>query len=532
MAITFSNVSVLSASSRSDFFAEQVRFKSTLELSIEGYFLNLTNDNTHATIHNLLNAYELESFGNNEEFYDTIVINTVNFGRGYITNFRTDADGTDVNSKKYTITITIPIDGDTSILSDGLTFNGLSFTDFKYIQSFSESSTYTRGEGFKDSYSQNVSVTILPESKSTGKQKASSIIQNFLSNNNLTSLINGTYQKTDIRKRYDQTYDEITNTYTVNCNWIIYPRSLDGTGGSANDNVIVIRNVTVNYDPDGTINVTEEGQCTGNQNASNQLRFESAAAKARNLISSAYGRLSSYIDTAKHGNLINHPISKNFTSIIFEGRATYSVTYTNSKEVIASNGYWSFTNTINLTEGGDYTGSESGEITGKNELLTNKQKYTLALNHWNNIKNTIKNRINSHISSVQLQEITSSQTHSEIEGRISYNYSFSSNGSISTTQQITKEITSVTEDYNRNLYSTFNIVGRKEIAQIQTNLLPNEVKVNVTLNGKYTTPLNTFLSRAKNIANQYQRGQITDVNYSYSPSNREFNLNVTYFYMP
>lgn len=537
MPLTFNNVSVLGARSNSEFFGEQFRYKSLLEISIEGNFIDLSS-NTYNAIHAAINDYETSAFGTNQPFFNDITINGVQFGRGYVTNFSTSPDGPDIGVKKYTINVTIPVD------SDDANFNLLNQADFssldlaneinfKYIQSFSESSTYTRGEGIKDSYSQTISITIVPEQKTSAKNIASSFIQKFYQNNNLQSLIAnpvGYNKGANILKRHDQSYDENAGTYSVNSNWIFYPRSPDGTG---DNDVIVIRNVNISYDGQGIINVTEDGQCTSNQNADDTTRSNAALAKAKELLNGAFGRLNTggYVDTSKHNPLIDQPISKNATSIPFQGKATYSITFTNSKEVIANVAYWSYNIVINQTLGGDFIGNESGEIIGKGELLTNKQKYNFALNHWNSIKSQFQSRIGSYINGT-ISEISTSQVHSEIDGKISYNYSYSNNKSLTIGQNITKTVASITEDYDRNLFSTFNIIGRKEIAQVQNNKLQNNIQVNVVLNGKFTTSLSAYINAAKGVANSYSRGFLSDLNYNYSPSNREFSLNATYFYMP
>jgi len=538
MALTFNNISVLSANSSSEFFGEQLRYKSLLELSIEGNFIDLSS-NTYTAIHNAINAYETDAFGTNKPFYNNININGISFGRGYVRNFSTSPDGPDVGLKKYTINITIPVSSDNqnfNILTTSSDFGGLNLSNdlnLKFIQNFSESSSFTKGEGIKDSYSQNISITVVPEQKNNAKTIASGFIQRFLNNNNLSSLIASVaaYNKgNNIRKRHDQTYDDNTGTFSVNSNWVFYPRSSDGSG---DNDVIVIRNVTVNYDSQGVINITEDGDCTTNTNENEQVRSVKALQKASQLLNSAWSRINTgYIDTSKHNPLINQPLSKNATSIPFQGKATYSITFTNSKEVVANTGYWSYNIVINQTQGGDFIGNESGEITGKGELLTNKQKYNTALGYWNNIKNSIKSRIQAYING-DISEISSSQVHSEIDGKISYNYSLSNNKSLTVTQNITKTVTSITEDYNRNLFSTFNIIGRKEIAQIQKNRLQNNIQINVVMNGKFTTTLSTYINAATSIASSYkQGGKLADINYNYSPLNREFSLNATYFYMP
>lgn len=532
MALSFPNVSVLSAVSNSEFFGEQFRYKSILQLRIEGSFQDLTAAD-HQAIHTAIENYESSAFGVNSSFTTPININSVAFGNGYITNFSTSPDGTDVGFKKYTVSITIPVNSNTQNFNilNIQDFNGINFSSsvFKNIQSFTESSVFTKGEGIQDSYSQNISLTILPENRLNVKTLASNFITNFLDNNRLSSLISSSnqYNNTNILKQYEQSYDEKNGSFSVNSKWLLSTRSSENQ-----DDVIVITNRTLNYDESGIIKVTEDGSCTGNSNTNSNTRSLNAISKVRALLNNAFNNCRSLVDS-KHNPLINHPISKNFTSIPFEGKATYSITFTNSKEVIENVGYWTNNIIINQTEGGDYTGNESGEIIGKGELSDNKAKYNYANNYWNStIKNGIQGRINSYIKNPPSLLVSSQETHSEIEGKLSYDYSYTNNKSLIDNQNIRKIITSVTEDYDRSLFSTFNIVNHKEIAQIRQNKLQNNIVVKIVMNGKFTNSMKDYISKAKSIATKYKKGQLLNVNYNFSPVDREFNADIHYFYMP
>jgi len=84
--MNFPNVQVLNANSASQFFGDQVRWKSVLEISIEGSFIDLNSNNSSA-IHTQANNFETSAFGGST-FYSNITINGVNFGDGYVSNLR------------------------------------------------------------------------------------------------------------------------------------------------------------------------------------------------------------------------------------------------------------------------------------------------------------------------------------------------------------------------------------------------------------------------------------------------------------
>jgi hypothetical protein len=521
--MNFPNVQVLSASSRSEFFGENLRWKTMVEITVEGNFLELSASNGTPT-HSQLNSLEDSLFGKSSQFYQNLTVNGVNFGAGYVSSFSSNAEGDDVNSKRYTATVTIPEDGSINQSIEGI--GSISNSNFKYLESFSESSIFTKGEGIKDSYSQTISLSVIPPEKNNGSTIAKDIIQKFISQNSLTSLINGQYQKS-VKKYYEQSYDPITNSYGFNINYDLYPRE-----NESSDNVLVTRNVSIQYSQDGVITATEDGECVGNIEGTPQARSEIAATKAKSLINDAFQNLENSYDTAKYGALINTAISKNFTAVVFEGRVSYSVTYTNSKEVIIDKGFWEYSTNIETTNGGDIIASEEGSIIGVGENNIKQDKYTKALALFQEKKIGIKGRIQEYVKgSVILKELSSSQTHSEIQGSVKYNKTYSSEGAIqSEDQDFTKIVVNKTQDYNRKLFSTFNIVEKKEIAQIQENLLENNTAYSIVLNGKSSLKFSDYLSKAKLLISD--DGYIADVSCSYSPSEREFNFNATYFKMP
>jgi hypothetical protein len=307
----------------------------------------------------------------------------------------------------------------------------------------------------------------------------------------------------------------------------LYPRE-----DQSSNNVLVTRNVSVQYSPDGIITATENGECVGNMEGSPQARSNAATDKAKSLADEAFGNLSNSYEVGTYGPLIDTPISKNFTSVVFKDHASYSVTYTNSKELILEKGFWEYSTNIEITDGGDTVGSEEGSIIGLDEINLKNEKYQKALALFEEKKSGIKGRIEEYVKgTATLKELSNSQTHSEVQGSIKYSATYTSNDSIQPEgQDFTKKTVSKTQDYDRKLFSTFNIVENKEIAQIQKNLLQNNTTYNIVLNGKSSLKFGDYLSKARSLLGQ--DGYIADVSCSFSPSEREFNFNATYFKMP
>jgi hypothetical protein len=519
--MNFPNVQVLQASSRSEFFGASSRWKSIIEITVEGSFLALQNSNGYTQTHGQANAVENANFFG-QTFYSNLNVNGIGFGEGYVNSFRAEPGGTDVQDKKYTATIVIPRDGNvTNLNTDGA--GSVPKENFKYLDSYAETSSFSKGPGVVDNYNQSISLSIAPKTKAAGKGIASGIIRGAIENNQLTSLINGQYKKS-VKKIYEQTYDEITNSYSTVVDFQLYSRS-DAPGNK--DNLLVKTNVTVEFLSNGAVNITENGECLGNEDGSPANRYSEAASQAATLMKDAFDRCGTYLPDGNHNDLINFPIAKSSTAVPFEGKASYSVTYTNSKE-IKDKGYWEYSISIEKDPGGEQTGTENGTITGGEELKTGKEKYNNAVSIWSSVKGDINGRINSNMSE-EGKNLTFSESHNETEGVITYSKTITTNNSIQSDGDITKEIVTITEDRKKPLFSTFGIVGKKEIAQVGKNKLPLETTTTITLNGKYQNSIKSYLSRAKSLAKR--KGFITKVNYSFSKANREFNFTQTSFDM-
>jgi len=526
--MNFVNVQVLGASSSSQFFGDQVRWKSVLDITVEGSFLSPPSTQGVSNIHGQVNSFENSAFGGGT-FYSTITINGVNFGEGYVNNFSASPEGPDVIDKKYTASITIPRQGNLSTLA-GAEF-ATTFTNFEFVENFTESSVFTKGEGVKDSYNQSVSLSISPKVKGNGRSFAETIIKSFLNNNNLTSLVAAQYQQTNIKKYYEQSYDTINNSYICNANFELYTRSTDST-----PDLLVNRNARIEYNPDGTITASENGEIIGNKSASDPARYADATTKAKQLISSAFSRLNGLVPSTTHNPLINQILNRSVTALPFEGRVNYSVSFTNSLETVLNKGYWSFSVTVDENEGGEFVLTENGSIIGKDPTDLAKRKFTNAQTLFDSeVKSGIKNRLEEEYPGQEtLKLLSSSETSNEVDGSIEYSYAYTDSESVLENATIRKIVTTITQDFDRILFSTFNIMNLKEIAQKQPNKFENKIVIDINMNGKFTTTLGDYVSRANTIIEDNKPGDfyISDASYSHSPSNREFNLTATYFTMP
>jgi len=505
--MNFNNATLLTYNRNSEFFSDTMRYRVNKELTIQGLLLELSNDNGVQEILNDLETFKSGFVSN----WQDVILNGVNFGRG-IVNSISFTEGNDVRTKQYTVSISIPEDGDTNTTGP---YAGLNFSNFKYIESFSESSSFTKDVG-RDNYTQNINLTIKPPTTTDAVNAAKAIAQNFFDNNNLSNTIGNYTSYSGTKKYYTENYDPVNGEFSFSRNFELYKGS--------NGTFSLSRRHTLNFDNEGVLSVTESAEYIGHTNTA----FDTANNAAKNDINGAFVRCLALVPTYRLGgdlNLKSQPISKSWDTNPFQGTVSYSITFSNALRINTGTfgAFHDFTIEVSESQGGILTVTQNGTIIGFGELLSNKNKYNNALNYFNGLS------FNFSQYGSNLKFTTSSETHSEIDGNIKYSKSYTNNTSVLTGQQIRKIVTKISRQYTRNLFSSFNIPNFKEIVQIQSNTLPNEYVYNVVVNGKGGTDINTFLSAARNqISNPPSPSYLSDVNYTFDPAQRELNLNVTY----
>jgi hypothetical protein len=505
--MNFNNATLLTHSRSSDFFSDTMRYRVKKDLTIRGLLLDLTNDNGVRDILTDLEDFK-DGFINN---WEDVILNGVNFGRGIINNI-SFADGNDVRTKEYTVSISIPEDGDTTTSGP---YQGLNFLNFKYIESFSESSEFTKDVG-RDNYTQNINLVIKPPTTTDAILAAKTIAQNFFDNNNLSNTVGNFTSYAGTKKYFTESYDPVNGEFNFSRTFELYKDS-DGTFSLS-------RTHSLNFDNEGVLSVTESAEYIGHTNNA----FDTANNQAKNDINNAFGRCSALVPTYRLGgdeNLQSKPISKSWNTNPFQGTLNYSITFSNALRINAGafQAFHDFTIKTNESIGGIITVEQNGTVIGFGELLRSKNKYNNALNFFKNLS------FNFSQYASNLKFLSSSETHAEIEGSVSYTVSYTNNTSVLDSQLIRRIVTKISRQYRRNLFSSFNIPNFKEIVQIQNNVLPNEYTYNITVNGKGGVGIGTFLSAARaQVFNPPSPFYLSDVQYSFDPAQRELSLNVSY----
>lgn len=509
--MNFNNATLLTHTRNSEFFSDTMRYRVVKNLTIQGLLLDLANDNGVTNILSDLQAFRLSLISN----WQDVILNGVNFGKGTIENV-SFSPGNDVKIKEYTVSISIPEDGDTT--TQGY-YQGLNFSHFKYIESFSESSEFTRNLG-RDNYTHNINITIKPPTTIDAINAAKDIAENFFNNNNLSSTIGNFTSYANTKKYYTENYDPINGEFSFSRNFELYKNS-DG-------NFSLSRVHRIDFSKDGVLSVTESAEYLGHTSTP----FDTVNTQAKTDINNAYSRCATLVSSYSIGGdeaLNSKPLSKSWNSIPFDGRLSYEITFSNHLRI--NNGtfgaFHDYSIDVETSKSNSYKVSQKGSIIGFGDLKTSAQKYNNALGFFQ----TISPNFSMYAIPGTLQLISTSVTHNQINGKIDYTYIYTNDDSIATNQDIRKIVTTISRQYRRYLSSSFNIINYKEIIQIQPNRLPNNINYNIKLNGKSTVGLNTYLNAARQQITQNQPpapSYINNVNYTFNPFDRELTLTVDY----
>lgn len=515
--MNFSDATLLSVSRKSQFWGDTVRYKSTLELSVEGLLLNLTNTEGVSVI-----LEDLVLFAQSADNWTDIILNGRNFGQGLITSVNFE-EGNDVRDKKYTVSITIPITGDLSSVFGG-DYSGLSYPNIEYIEEFSENSSYTRNIQ-KESYSQSVSFSIKGPYSLDAVEAAKDLAEDFFKYNDLINTIGNKYSDSVIfRKFYTEGYDKINNKYTFSRN---YDTSLDSNGEYS-----VYFTHSLTFDGQGIASIREKADYTGHTSTP----FDTVSDQAKIDIASSYTRCNNiftqYFDN-DNADLLSDPITTSWASIPFEGKISYDIQYTNSNRLTNFGCFWNYQISVEKPLGGNYIITENGDIVGLGHMI--ETKYQNALTAWRGtIESNILTRVQEYYSGeLTMKLMNDTLTLQKVQGKITYSKKYSDSDSLLASTEIRKAVITVSKDFNRNLATSFNIINEKEIIQVQPNLLPNNISYSINMNGKATTSIGTYLSAAKSyISLPSVHSFISDSNYSYDPFSRTFSLSASIVSLP
>ena len=404
--MNFNNATLLSHSKKSQFFADTVRYKTEEDISIKGYVLNLTNSNGASGI--LTGMYAFETLNNDD--WQSIIINGVNFGSGFIKSFNF-TEGRDVQLKEYSVSISLPQSGDFSSLLSA-DYQNLNYNYCQYIDGFSETSNVDIGIQ-KQNYSQNIKFSLKGPYSLSAVTAAQTMAKSLFGNNNLSNVLGAFYnndnQSNVIKKFYTESYDSINNTFDFSRNFEVNKNS-DGTYS-------VYRSHSINFDNDGIGKITEKAEYLGHTTTP----FDTVSAQANTDLVNVFTRCSTiftnYLPSSDNNNSLNiKQISKNITTIPFKGTLNYEVVFSNALRT-QYNSFWDYSINVDKTQAGRYILTERGSIVGFGHITYDK--YSNALLDWGTINQLILTRLNSYYNgSYVLRLMNTSVSYNQINGTL------------------------------------------------------------------------------------------------------------------
>lgn len=521
--IDFSEATVLAYSHTPQFFGDNLRYKVTQNISVEGWILNLQNFSGVSGIYSGIGQILK---GVND--YDSILINGIDFGQGKVLDFNFDREeaSKDVQKKKYQATIEVYATGN---LFNGNTgyYSGLNWNNAEILNNFSESFSYTRNEDNSSQYTHDISVRFnsgrnLPL---TPLQMAKDFASGFFNSLNLTGFLGISYNKF-YRKYYTENYNLIDNSadYKQEVQFPIESGVYAITYGHS-----------LELGVDGNINVSEKGNIKGLYDPI----YPSLQAGLLSEIPQTFNRCSgvfAYYAPVGAYNINTNPLKKNIDINKFEGSANYEITYTNNPKY--SGVYsWEYTTTIDVSLDRVYDITENGKIVGIGRRLLDK--YPNALYGYSVVSSGITNRVGNLYSGqnpypLNLNLVSTVEGFSYYEGQVSYSRTYSDNTTLFPASGIRKFEMSISDKVPVQMANRFNILGVKDLIQPTNQSTLGERNIQIQMIGNRNLPISNFIS--------YASGQLTGFKtlgvdiwtdsapYKYDPINNKFDLNVIYKY--
>lgn len=522
--LNFQNAEILSYSHKPQFLGDNLRYKITKDITINGYILNLPN---LSGVSGVLSG--VNTFLNGSTDYDAIFVNNVNFGQGKILDISFDNNPTnDVKYKKYKATFTVYDSGNLFNVLSGY-YSGLNWNYAQVLDNFSENFSYALNDNGSSSYDQNISLRFnsgqagtLPD---TPIGMAKTFASGFFAACNLTGFLGINYNN-NFKKFYTETYNLIDNS-------VSFKEHVDFLSLSGGYSTLYTHQLEI--DENGIINVTENSQIKGLydpliQSALSGLAAEFPQSYSRCLeVYSGYGPQSSYI-------INSNPINKNVVINKFEGTVNYNVTYSDNPKY--QNLYvWDYTTTIDRNEDRVYTIVENGKIVGLGRR--NLDKYPNAISGYSIVKTGISTRASgAYLAAnpypLSLNEISSSEGRAPFEGTIGYSTTYTDDITLFPISGIKKYEFLITDKTPVQATNKFNIINFKEIIQPLNQSTLGQRDFNIKMYGARGTPLSTYLNYIsgaiqpyKNLGNDFF---LASCQYQFAPLENTLSMNLSYSY--
>ena len=469
---------------------------------------------------------------NSKNTEEEIIVNGQSFGSGIIKSVTASAKNQAGVDKRVRVNFEFFKVGGSAVLSNE--YPVISGNDFKYIKSFSESSSCDINQEVQ-SYLHSVNVK-LTRYDGSGIASAKNIASGFLNSNNLnSSIMGGTsgYNSPPLKTFFDETYDEVNSECNFSQKYEIATNA--NSSGSSGAYILFISN-SLNYDSNGIATVTENAEY---QSLTNDIPIGIAVSGMSGAYSGCSAALSRGLQSAGRNigqmELINIPLVKGMTIDRDTRKVTYRVNYTTNIKIDTGNYiYHEYINTKETTNAGISYSLLEGNIVGMGEINSaegKSTKYTNAQSGWLPL---ITGRFPDSVI-MDGSPYSFSTNHNQIKGTIGYNIKYSDCASIITgAGKIRRKIHKVsTQPTPRSLAQTFRVINNNEILQLakNRNKLPRNYIASSIINGDSTVQMKDLVTgviHAQSSASNY--GQ--SVSLSYNSASRQLTAAVHLIEIP
>lgn len=519
MPLVFPNVSVLGLTQDSRFFDAGFQYASFRRLSIAGTVNDLTET---LGITGVWSGEQgvLNTIRNNQN-YQGLVLNGVDFGSGRIQNIVFDA-GTDVRLKGYQADIVVYDSGNLFNFT-GSYYSGIQTTNFPSLNEFSETYSFNRKLNGGYSYSHNATIQFI-----SGAQQlfaigaAQSLARTLFTGGNLGFAFYPQFTNKQGKRYVTETYNLINNTCGFEETF-----DFDNDLGAYS----ATYTTSVQLDEQGVMAASEQGNIRGIENPN----YQKALGAVQNEMTGSYyrcsGAASTYFPTG--AILITSPISQGRTVDIFNNNVGYTVNFNNSPANQRTY-FWDYTLQA-ARQDGVTTVTEQGSVIGRGENFT---AFANARTGFGIVKAGIPGRTSALFTGPYLPAAnyleSKNESYAPTQTTVGYSYSYSNDPNLVADSGIRRTAVSVSENSPVYVFNKLSIFNVAEIIQHDYQSTQGVQAVTVDLEGDKSVGLSDFLSAAVTQINSNapvgNDRYIGGASYSYSPNDNNASVQLTWLY--
>ena len=445
--MNFDKTTILGSSTEYEYFgANLYNYRKIRTLKVEGFLIDA----------DILEGSSAPNVTDIDDFLqvptmEEVTINDEEFGIGKLTSISFSDDDLSPNLKKVSASI--------EIYEEGLEDDFIVLPNTKFLESLSESFSFNRSASNKD-FNYSVSILYLDDETTDPLALAKTLAEALINEALSGELVVG-YDPSAYKLYSTESIDKISRSYSLShqYNFVEDPE----------DDCDYTLETSISTDGNGITTVSERGVVRG---IDGEDLLGAAKSKASDLIDNSYSRCLTAFNVFITGYETPQTLNSKKISVTRDinersSTVTYTVVYSNDISIQASHS-WSYSNEIKKSES-FYLISERGQIIGDGKPFPiASSSIENAKTAWDEIKGGIEERVERTFRSntIDFREIYLSSedtNYSEIDGTITYNFTYSSESREGDDKITTKN--TLTNSYPVDLKNNFNILRDKQISQ-------------------------------------------------------------------